>query len=142
MWIEKDPCVYILASKKYGTLYIGVTSDLCSRVREHKEKLVPGFTKSYGVDKLVYVERCGSMELAIKREKQLKEWRRAWKIELIEKKQSAVAGFVRGTVRTIRNLISPVCQPGESRDPLKVLAQNFPFEPVARWVPAFAGMTV
>jgi putative endonuclease len=85
MWIEKDPCVYILASKKYGTLYIGVTSDLCSRVRQHKEKLVPGFTKTYGVDKLVYVDRPGSMELAIKREKQLKEWRRAWKTELIEK---------------------------------------------------------
>jgi putative endonuclease len=82
---EKISYVYILASKKYGTLYIGVTSDLCSRVSMHKQKLIPGFTKIYGVDKLVHYERQDSIELAIKREKAMKEWKRAWKIELIEK---------------------------------------------------------
>jgi putative endonuclease len=81
---EKSPVVYILASKRYGTLYIGVTSDLCSRVSLHKQKLIPGFTKTYGVDRLVYFEFHDSMEAAIKREKQLKEWRRAWKVQLIE----------------------------------------------------------
>jgi putative endonuclease len=81
---EKDPTVYILASKRYGTLYIGVTSDLCGRVSEHRLGLAPGFTKKYGVKQLVYYESHGTMECAITREKQLKEWRRAWKIELIE----------------------------------------------------------
>ncbi len=82
---EKAPAVYILASKRYGTLYIGVTSDLCSRVAAHKQSTIPGFTQKYGVKTLVWYEFLGSMEEAIKREKQLKEWRRTWKIELIEK---------------------------------------------------------
>jgi putative endonuclease len=82
---EKVPAVYILASKRYGTLYIGVTSDLCSRVAAHKQGTVPGFTQKYGVKLLVWYEFLGSMEEAIKREKRLKEWRRDWKIELIEK---------------------------------------------------------
>jgi putative endonuclease len=84
MACEKVPAVYVLASMRYGTLYIGVTSDLCSRVRAHKDGLVAGFTKQYGVKMLVWFEYCGSMEDAIKREKNLKEWRRAWKITLIE----------------------------------------------------------
>ncbi len=82
---EKVPAVYILASKRYGTLYIGVTSDLCSRVAAHKEGEIPGFTRDYGVKMLVWYEFLGSMDEAIKREKQLKEWQRSWKIELIEK---------------------------------------------------------
>jgi putative endonuclease len=82
---EKVPAVYILASKIYGTLYIGVTSDLCSRISAHKEKLIPDFTKKYNVDRLVYVEFHNSMDEAIAREKQLKEWKRDWKIQLIEK---------------------------------------------------------
>ncbi|MFZ5677426.1 MAG: GIY-YIG nuclease family protein [Pseudomonadota bacterium] len=82
---ERVPAVYILASKRYGTLYIGVTSDLCSRIAAHKEGTIPGFTRRYGVKFLVWYELLGSMEEAIKREKQLKEWRRDWKIELIEK---------------------------------------------------------
>lgn len=77
--------VYILASQRSGTLYTGVTSDLLKRLYERKEKLVEGFTKKYGVDQLVYFERHESAEEAIKREKQIKEWKRAWKISLIEK---------------------------------------------------------
>jgi len=77
--------VYILASGKHGTIYIGVTSNLIRRVYEHKEKLIPGFTKDYGIDKLVYYEIFDDPENAILREKRLKRWRRDWKIELIER---------------------------------------------------------
>jgi putative endonuclease len=77
--------VYILASKKHGTLYIGVTSDLVKRIYEHKNDLVEGFTKQYAVHDLVYFEITESVESAIAREKQLKKWNRAWKIRLIEK---------------------------------------------------------
>ena len=78
--------VYILASKKNGTLYIGVTSDLIKRIFEHKRGLVEGFTKKYNVDKLVYYEKTDSIEEAIRQEKRLKKWKRNWKIELIEKR--------------------------------------------------------
>jgi putative endonuclease len=81
----KQPAVYILASKRNGTLYIGVTSDLIKRIYEHKHKLVDGFTKQYSVDRLVYYELYDDMSEAIKREKQLKNWKREWKIALIEK---------------------------------------------------------
>jgi putative endonuclease len=81
---EFQPAVYILSSKPHGTLYIGVTSNLCSRIASHKQKAIAGFTKTYNVDQLVFYEYHDSMEAAIKREKQLKEWRRAWKIRLIE----------------------------------------------------------
>jgi putative endonuclease len=77
--------VYILASKPDGTLYIGVTNNLARRVSEHKAKLVPGFTRQYGVDQLVYFEAYDSILEARAREHSLKRWRRAWKIELIEK---------------------------------------------------------
>ena len=77
--------IYILASKKQGTLYIGVTSDLVKRIYEHKDDLVEGFTKQYAVHDLVYYEITESVESAIAREKQLKKWNRAWKIRLIEK---------------------------------------------------------
>ncbi|MCE5250408.1 GIY-YIG nuclease family protein [bacterium] len=76
--------VYILASKCNGTLYIGVTNDLIRRVYEHKNDLVEGFTKKYGVHLLVYYEQYDKMVDAIQREKQLKKWKRQWKIELIE----------------------------------------------------------
>jgi putative endonuclease len=76
--------VYMLASGKYGTLYIGVTNDLIRRVYEHKNKLVPGFTARYGVDRLVWFECYDDPATAIVREKELKKWRRDWKIELIE----------------------------------------------------------
>lgn len=80
----KEPCVYVLASQKNGTLYVGVTSDLARRVWEHRNDLADGFTKDYRVHRLVHVESFSCMEKAIKREKQIKKWRRAWKIELIE----------------------------------------------------------
>jgi len=78
--------VYILASKRNGTLYIGVTNDLVRRVYEHKNNLVDGFSKEYGVHRLVYYEQYGDVEFAIQREKYLKQWNRKWKLELIEKK--------------------------------------------------------
>jgi len=84
--MEKQFYVYILASKRNGTLYVGVTSDIVKRVWQHKEKLVEGFTKQYSVDKLVYYEIHENAESAITREKRLKKWKRAWKIELIEEK--------------------------------------------------------
>jgi putative endonuclease len=77
--------VYILASKRNGTLYIGVTNDLVRRIYEHKKGLIEGFTKRYDVKILVYYEIHSEIKNAIKREKQLKKWLRRWKIELIEK---------------------------------------------------------
>ena len=82
---EKQPTVYILASRRHGTLYVGVTSGLCSRVSAHKQGLIEGFTKRYSVKMLVWFQSFDSMDDAIRREKQLKEWQRGWKIELIEK---------------------------------------------------------
>ena len=82
--MDKQFYVYILASRKHGTLYIGVTSNLIRRVYDHKLKVVPGFTRRYGVDKLVYYEIFEEALQAIAREKQLKRWRRDWKITLIE----------------------------------------------------------
>ena len=82
--MAKQPAVYILASKRNGTLYIGVTSDLQKRSWEHKNDLLDGFTKKYGVHLLVYYEIHDDMVSAITREKQLKKWNRAWKLELIE----------------------------------------------------------
>ena len=76
--------VYLLASKPYGPLYVGVTSDLVKRVWEHKNKAVPGFAARYNVDRLVWFEAHESAEAAIRREKQIKEWKRAWKISLLE----------------------------------------------------------
>lgn len=78
--------VYILASRPRGTLYVGATNDLLRRVTEHREGLVPGFTKDYGVKMLVYFEEYGDVEAAIQREKKLKRWARAWKIDLIRSK--------------------------------------------------------
>ena len=82
---EKHPAVYILASKRNGTLYTGVTSNLARRVAEHKNDLVEGFTKRYGVHMLVYCEWHDDMRSAITREKQIKKWNRAWKLRLIER---------------------------------------------------------
>jgi putative endonuclease len=82
--MKKQPAVYILASKRNGTLYIGVTSDLAKRIWEHKNNMVEGFTKRYGIHHLVWYELHENMESAIQREKRLKDWKRAWKLELIE----------------------------------------------------------
>jgi putative endonuclease len=83
--IERQPAVYILASKRNGTLYIGVTSNLRQRIWEHKNGVVEGFTKTYRVHTLVYFEMHENMTAAIMREKQLKKWNRAWKLQLIER---------------------------------------------------------
>ena len=80
----KQPCVYMLASDRNGTLYVGVTSDLVKRVWQHKENLVEGFTKQYDVHLLVWYELHETMESAIAREKAIKKWNRAWKIKTIE----------------------------------------------------------
>jgi putative endonuclease len=82
---EKAFFVYLLASEVRGTLYVGVTSDLMKRVWEHKTKAVPGFTARYGVDRLVWFESHENAEAAITREKQIKEWKRDWKVNLIER---------------------------------------------------------
>jgi len=81
----KFPCVYILASRRNGTLYIGVTSDLIKRVWQHKNDVVEGFTKQYGVHMLVWYEPHETMESAIQREKNIKKWNRRWKLALIKK---------------------------------------------------------
>lgn len=83
--MPKTPCVYLLASGRNGTLYVGVTSDLVKRVGEHENNLVPGFTKKYAVHYLVWYEMHPTMESAIRREKAMKEWKRKWKLNLIEK---------------------------------------------------------
>jgi putative endonuclease len=81
----KNPAIYILASKRNGTLYIGVTSDLIKRIYQHQNSEIDGFTKKYNVKTLVYFEQSEDMITAIAREKQLKKWNRSWKINLIEK---------------------------------------------------------
>ena len=85
----KMPCVYMLASKRNGTLYVGVTSDLAQRVWQHRNELAEGFTKRYGVHRLVWYEVHETMESAILREMALKKWNRAWKIRLIQETNSA-----------------------------------------------------
>ena len=82
---DKRRCVYILTSKRNGTLYIGVTSDIARRAWEHRSNAVGGFVRDYGVHRLVFVEFHETMADAILREKRIKKWRRAWKLELIER---------------------------------------------------------
>ena len=82
--MERQPVVYILASKRNGTLYVGVPSDLVARGWQHREHLIDGFTKRHGVHMLIWYELHGTMDAAITREKQVKKWNRAWKIRLIE----------------------------------------------------------
>ena len=84
--MEKGGFVYIMASRRNGTIYIGVTSDLSKRVWEHREGKTEGFTKRYGCKTLVWFERHETIEAAITREKQMKEWKRAWKLRVIEEK--------------------------------------------------------
>jgi putative endonuclease len=81
--------VYILASQRHGTLYVGVTNNLVRRIYEHREKLIEGFTSQYNVTRLVWFDQTESIEEAITHEKRLKRWRREWKIELIEKTNPA-----------------------------------------------------
>jgi putative endonuclease len=81
---ERNPCVYLLASRRNGTLYVGVTSNLLARTWQHRNDVIEGFTSRHRVHDLVWLEQHASMEAAISREKALKAWKRAWKIELIE----------------------------------------------------------
>jgi putative endonuclease len=83
--MEKIPCVYIMTNRKLGTIYIGVTSNLLKRVWEHRRSKVEGFSRRYGLKRLVYFEILEDMICAIEREKQLKNWKRQWKLELIDK---------------------------------------------------------
>ena len=83
--VPKHPCVYILASGRNGTLYVGVTSDLVKRVWQHRNNAVEGFTNRYDVHSLVWFEPHATMESAIAREKAIKEWKRRWKLDMIER---------------------------------------------------------
>jgi putative endonuclease len=82
--VEKQPYVYLLASDRNGTLYVGVTSNLVARIWQHREHVVEGFSKRYKVTRLVWFEAHPTMESAIQREKQIKKWNRAWKVRLID----------------------------------------------------------
>ncbi len=86
--MEKEYYVYILASQRRGTLYVGVTNDLKRRVYEHKEGIIAGFTKQYKVSQLVYFEQTTDIHSAIAREKKIKNWNRQWKVELIESRNA------------------------------------------------------
>lgn len=94
----KNYYVYILASQRNGTLYIGVTNDQDRRVYEHKQDFVKGFTSRYAVHRLVYFEQTQSIDAALTREKELKKWRRQWKIDLIEEKNPGWADLYGGIV--------------------------------------------
>jgi putative endonuclease len=83
--MERQPRVYIMASRRHGTIYIGVTSDLMARIYQHRSKATRGFSSRHGVARLVYFVMADTMEAAIARDKQLKAWRRDWKIALIER---------------------------------------------------------
>jgi putative endonuclease len=96
--MEKRYFVYLLASRKHGTLYIGVTSNLIRRIYEHRTKAAPGFTKKYDVTKLVYFEIFEDPLSAIELEKELKKWRRDWKIRLIEERNPDWADLYEGLV--------------------------------------------
>ena len=87
--MNKQPAVYILASRRNGTLYVGVTSALAKRVWQHKNNLVEGFTKRYSIHQLVWYELHDTMENAVIREKRIKEWKRKWKLDLIEEMNPA-----------------------------------------------------
>jgi putative endonuclease len=84
MYEDKVYCVYLLASKPYGTLYIGVTSNIVGRTTQHRDGVFKSFTKKYGIHRLVWFEEFGDIHLAIQREKTMKHWSRQWKINLIE----------------------------------------------------------
>src|SRR5918995_6866174 len=82
--MQRQPCVYVLASRRHGTLYVGATSDLLGRLHQHRTKATQGFTSRYAVHHLVHYEMADTMDAATAREKQLKAWKRDWKIALIE----------------------------------------------------------
>lgn len=97
--VMKQYYIYILASRKNGTLYIGITNNLLMRVYEHKNNIIGGFTKKYHVHNLVYYEETNDAYAAITRERQMKKWNRAWKIELIEKNNPGWKDLYDGLLR-------------------------------------------
>ncbi len=113
--MTKGGWVYILASRRNGTLYTGVTSDLAHRVWQHREGLVPGFTATYGVKALVWYEHHASIDEAITREKRLKEWQRAWKLRLIEEANPGWRGLSRARRSDQGTTAPPAAQPRPSR---------------------------
>ena len=112
--MERTPCVYILASGFHGTLYTGVTSDLPGRVWQHREEVTGGFTKRYSVKRLVWFEVHDRMQRAIQREKTIKRWARAWKIELIERENPAWRDLAEdfGFESLIGKKVDPGASPG------------------------------
>ena len=112
--MDRIPCVYILASGFHGTLYTGVTSDLPGRTWQHSEGVVRGFTRRYGIKRLVWFEVHETMESAIRREKSIKRWRRDWKIELIETENPAWRDLAEdlGFDSLIKKKVDPGSRPG------------------------------
>jgi putative endonuclease len=106
----KTPCVYLLASRRDGILYVGVTSGLSGRIAIHKQDLAEGFTKRYGVHRLVYYEMHKTMPDAIMRESQIKKWKRAWKVRLIESVNPEWADLFDETSGAIRDLPADVAR--------------------------------
>jgi putative endonuclease len=94
--MPKQPCVYILPSRRHGTLYVGVPSNLLARLAQHRGGLIPGFATRYGAVRLVWYETADTMDAAIAREKQLKKWRRDWKLRLIEEANPAWSDLALG----------------------------------------------
>jgi len=111
---EKFPAVYIMANRYRGTLYIGVTSALWNRVAAHKSEAFEGFTKTYGLKNLVWYEHRHTMDEAIRREKQLKKWNRAWKIRIIEEMNPDWIDL-HGAIDAIGTLVDPKAGPPPSR---------------------------
>ena len=112
--MERVPCVYLLASGFHGTLYTGVTSTLVGRIWQHREEVTGGFTKRYGVKRLVWFEVDETMESAIRREKSIKRWRRQWKIELVEKENPTWRDLAEdfGFESMIKRKVDPGSGPG------------------------------
>jgi putative endonuclease len=112
--MERDPAVYIVASGFHGTIYAGVTSDLLGRIYQHREGTLGGFTGRYGCKRLVWFEMHGSMDAAIAREKQLKNWRREWKVALIEEGNPTWRDLAEdfGFGPLIRKKVDPGSSPG------------------------------
>lgn len=118
MWEERTYWVYILASGKHGTLYVGVTNSLERRLIEHREKRMPGFTAKYGVDRLVWYRGFGEVTQAIHFEKQLKRWRREWKLLLIEEQNPEWRDlYVEMMSPYTPPSVIPVFAPAKDRDP-------------------------
>ena len=112
--MERTPCVYLLASGFHGTLYTGVTSNLPGRVWQHREEVTGGFTKRYGVKRLVWFEVHESMDSAIRREKSIKRWHRQWKIQLVEAENPTWRDLAEdfGFDSLVKNKVDPGSRPG------------------------------